>query len=131
MILGVSVGASLWLGRRGSRGFRSLTPLCCFYSLQTHSRAEAAPAAGSNLWLGASQASVCGQSWRLLPLRSCGPEQRAVHRKNHSSEHRKRLVLIDVDAIFSISFSPAQVGSPISRTNIIHPHVYVSLTSAV
>lgn len=30
---------------------------------------------------------------------------------------------------FSFFFSFLQVGSPISRTNIIHPHVYVSLPS--
>ena len=46
--------------------------------------------------------------------------------KNKIPVHRHRLVN---SLLLNMFYSPPliQVGSPISRTNIIHPHVYVSL----
>lgn len=62
---------------------RSLVRLVSLISLppalQTHSRAEAPPAAGAGVWMGAGEAGVCGQSGRLLPLRGGGQNQLFQH----------------------------------------------------
>lgn len=49
---------------------------------QAHSRAEASPAAGPCVRVGAGEAGVGGQSGRVLPLRRCRPKQLVQHRES-------------------------------------------------
>lgn len=48
---------------------------------QAHARAEASPAAGPRVWVGAGQAGVGRQSGCFLPLRCCRPKQLLQHRE--------------------------------------------------